>query len=161
MRTLPLIGTLTQDLDIPEWWESTPVPVPYFSGAPVPFIIEEEWQGSSYPPQLESAIAAFLALGEADRIAASDAVFANYRDSVDATGIAEPDVDDPTAIWEHLTPVEVHVRRRPLADRDFYIQIDCNCEWEKEHGLQIVYRGGTELVRVSDQDGHLTEEDAE
>jgi hypothetical protein len=161
MRTIPLLGTLTQDLDIPEWWESAPVPVPYFSGTPVPFVIEEEWQGSSYPPPLESAIAAFLALTDDDRIAASEAVDANYREAVDDGRSADLGVEDPTRIWEHVTPVEVHVRRRPLAERDFYIQIDCNCAWEKEHGLQIVYHHGSELVRVSDQDGHLTEEDAE
>ncbi len=37
-----------------------------------------------------------------------------------------------------------------------YVQIAADCDWEPEHGLQLVYRGGNELVRVSEQDGHLT-----
>jgi len=40
------------------------------------------------------------------------------------------------------------------------VQITAECEWEPEHGLQIVYRDGSELKRVSQQDGHLTYVDA-
>ena len=36
----------------------------------------------------------------------------------------------------------------------------CECEWEQEHGLQLVFRQGKKLTRVSDQDGHLTKADA-
>lgn len=160
MRSIPLLGELTQDLDIPEWWESAPVPVPFFSGKALPFVVEEEWQGTSYPAAAHDAVAAFLALGDADRLAISDQVHANYRHSAERTGDGDPKVDDPLQIWNHVTPVEIHLRRRLIEDRDFYIQIDCNCDWEKDHGLQIVLRRGNQLVRVSDQDGHLTDEDA-
>ena len=34
------------------------------------------------------------------------------------------------------------------------------CTWDQEHGLQIIYRRGAELSRVSQQDGHLTTSDA-
>lgn len=38
-----------------------------------------------------------------------------------------------------------------------YVAVDCRCDWEEEHGLQLVFRQGRMLTRVSDQDGHLTE----
>lgn len=41
-----------------------------------------------------------------------------------------------------------------------YVQIAAECDWEPEHGLQIIYRRGVEFCRVSDQDGHLTYSDA-
>ena len=41
-----------------------------------------------------------------------------------------------------------------------YVQVACECAWESEHGLQLVFRQGATLSRVSDQDGHLTHADA-
>jgi len=38
--------------------------------------------------------------------------------------------------------------------------IAAECDWEREHGLQIIYRHGCELSRVSAQDGHVTHTDA-
>jgi len=40
------------------------------------------------------------------------------------------------------------------------VKICAECTWEPEHGLQIVYREGSVLSRVSDQDRHLTHADA-
>ena len=50
--------------------------------------------------------------------------------------------------------------RRSRRYEDIYINVTCECEWEKEHGLQIVFRQGKQLTRISEQDGHLTEADA-
>ncbi len=58
-------------------------------------------------------------------------------------------------------PTEVFVSRRSERDRAIYVQITADCDWEPEHGLQIVYRRGSELSRVSDLDGHLTHSDAD
>ena len=44
-------------------------------------------------------------------------------------------------------------------DGDRSISISAECDWEVEHGLQMVFRGGGRLSRVSDQDGHLTHSD--
>ncbi len=41
-------------------------------------------------------------------------------------------------------------------DNLIYIQIAAECDWEEEHGLQIIYKNGNQLSRVSEQDGHLT-----
>ena len=49
---------------------------------------------------------------------------------------------------------------RKRADRDVYVVLDCECEWEPEHGLQLSLHRGTKLVRVSEQDGEVREEDA-
>lgn len=36
------------------------------------------------------------------------------------------------------------------------LSIECECAWEPEHGLQLVFASGERLSRVSPYDGHLT-----
>jgi hypothetical protein len=36
----------------------------------------------------------------------------------------------------------------------------CGCDWEEEHGLQIVLRNGVRVNKVDGYDGHLTNSDA-
>ena len=57
------------------------------------------------------------------------------------------------AVWR------IHFRR-DRRDCAIYVVVGANCNWEFEHGLQIVYRPGSELVRLSQIDGHLTHTDA-
>ena len=44
--------------------------------------------------------------------------------------------------------------------RELLEAMSCHCRWEDEHGLQFVFRQGRDLVRVSSEDGHLTDSDA-
>jgi len=39
-----------------------------------------------------------------------------------------------------------------------YFSIEGNCDWEEEHGLQLVFRDGTEVTKVGQYDGHLKTE---
>ena len=64
-----------------------------------------------------------------------------------------------TDVWKHVQPSEVYVKRR-RKDKKVYMAIAAECDWEPEHGLQIVYRNGDQLSRVSAQDGHLSYCDA-
>ena len=69
-------------------------------------------------------------------------------------------VSVPEAVWAHVQPTGIVVSRRHRRDCAIYVQITANCDWEPEHGLQIIYRRGCELSRVSDYDGHLAHADA-
>lgn len=69
-------------------------------------------------------------------------------------------IKDKNEIWNFIHPTEIYVTRRPYNEQDIYVQIACECDWEKEHGLQFVFRQGRKLTRISEQDGHLTEADA-
>ena len=44
--------------------------------------------------------------------------------------------------------------------RGIYISLECNCDWEPEHGLQIVFKNGLKVNKVGPYDGHLTNSDA-
>jgi hypothetical protein len=52
------------------------------------------------------------------------------------------------------------VRRRPYADKGIYISVECGCEWEQEHGLQIVLKSGLKVNKLGGYDGHFTNSDA-
>jgi hypothetical protein len=160
MRLLPPIGELTQNPDVPEWWTSRPVPVPYFSGQPVPFTIMVGATGSDDPTDVAEAIRNFLSLDTQDRLAASERVFQNYRDFVEAVEEVDVEIEGPSEVWGHVRPTGIYVDRRNRRDKDVYVQVACDCDWEVEHGLQLVFRRDSKLIRVSEQDGHLTHADA-
>ena len=156
MFVIPKLGELKPDRDIPEWRVSEPIPVPFFGSTALTFIIEADADA----PDVHAAVERALALGEADRLAISAPVFENYRAFLEASDLDPLDIAMPTKVWQYVTPTAVHVRRRRRRDRDVYVAFMCECAWEPEHGLQLVFRGGDRLVRVSYQDGHLTHADA-
>jgi hypothetical protein len=157
----PLLGKLRPDPNFPEWLVSRKTPVPYFEGRKLQFILED----LATDPGLNdfrNAVAAFLHLTVDDRSLATQYVYRNCSRFVEAVGADDFDftIDQPTQVWSYVYPEAIHVSRRYRRDEKVYVQIVANCEWEKEHGLQIVYREGKTLVRVSAQDGHLTTTDA-
>ena len=156
---IPSLGPLHVDKSIPEWLVSQPVTVPCFDNLPLTFTLNS--LTAEDVVDTSEAVAAFLGLGARDRMAASPFMFQNYRRMADAVSEADLDcwVMAPEEVWAHVHPTEVFVSRR-RRDGIIYVQVTAECDWEREHGLQIIYRQGNELSRVSAQDGHLTHADA-
>jgi hypothetical protein len=70
-------------------------------------------------------------------------------------------IKEPKDIWEHVNlGDEALVGRRARGDRGVYISLECECDWEEEHGLQIVFKHGLKINKVGPYDGHLTNSDA-
>lgn len=159
MRSLPSIGRLVQDARIPEWWLSQPIAIPCLSGQRIPFTLMLEADGDQYPSDVNEAVASFLSLTKSDLDVASAKMFKNYRDFADVVEI-DVEIACPADVWKHVSFKELYVDRRLRLDQDVYITLACECDWEPEHGLQLVYRRGSKLVRISEQDGHLTHADA-
>jgi len=170
---IPVLGPLRPHSHIREWLVSDPIPIPLFDGQVLPVVLEDP--RTEEESEVEKVICAFLKLDRQDRLAISRYVFANYRriaELVTAQQLGWPSSQDcewygdfPTietedAVWQHVQPQEIYISRRGRRDCDIYVSIAAECSWEPEHGLQIVYRRGSVLVRVSDQDGHLTHTDA-
>lgn len=164
-----VLGTLTQDHSFADWFVAeSPIGMPFFDGLPlgVTFMDVEAGTEAAFTAEADEALEAFRRLTTTDRRAASTRIQQNYQEMLDASDLDPLDVDDdtPDSIWRYVHPTEVYVVRRPAhpgaLDRDVYVQVDCNCDWEHEHGLQLVFRRGRMLTRVSDLDGHLTDADA-
>jgi hypothetical protein len=87
-------------------------------------------------------------------------VFAYYQDAFadldeDEEGYVE--IPHPDDVWNHVgAGAEVMVARSDLDDPAVYVSIECDCTWEPEHGLQIVFRGGRTVCKVGPYDGHMT-----
>jgi hypothetical protein len=156
---IPSLGSLTPHSDIPEWLVSKPLAIPYFDGLKLTLTLDG--LDSTDERKANTTIESFLKLSAEDRIAASPYVFKNYQRIADLA--YEEDLGCKIAsnrdVWNHVRPSEIFVRRRGQ-DQTIYVQISAECDWEPEHGLQIVYRHGRMLSRVSAQDGHLTHSDA-
>jgi hypothetical protein len=155
------LGELTPHQNIEEWMVSSEVEVDYFPGTRLRFVLEDI-EDDLDPNAFVAAVGNFLKLRVKDREEATPYVYKNYSDFVHDVGEDEIEahIDSPADVWKYVQPSEIHVSRRPYGDRKVYVQIAANCDWEQEHGLQIIYREGKQLSRVSDQDGHLTHADA-
>ena len=44
------------------------------------------------------------------------------------------------------------------SDPASYVVINCNCDWEPEHGLTLVWRDGRRLTKAGSFDGHVSNE---
>jgi hypothetical protein len=72
-----------------------------------------------------------------------------------------PTIESPPDIWHHIRlGDEPVVTRRPYGDKGVYVSLEGNCDWEPEHGIQIVLKNGLTVNKVGEYDGWLTYSDA-
>ena len=71
------------------------------------------------------------------------------------------EIKAPADVWDHIRfGGEPLVSRRSKGDGGIYVSLECECDWEEEHGLQIVFENGRRVNKVGPYDGHLTNSDA-
>jgi hypothetical protein len=165
--TSQVLGQLTQDENISDWWKSKAFKIPFFDNNQLTIIFTgfEPNQDTTFLQEADQALTNFFKLSSVDRNAISDLAYKNCMDFLDEVGFDEVDeslkeIVDKNDIWKFIHPSEIYVARRPYEEEDMYVQVACECDWEQEHGLQLVFRQGKKLTRISAQDGHLTEADA-
>ena len=153
------IGELSSHSQFSEdWFVSQKIPIPFLENEDLTFLVVLD----DKLVDIDNAIKEFLRKDLSDRNKISHLVFQNYKDFVEAVGDGDftSNIEKETDIWRYVYPVEILVERRHRRDKSIYVSILCECDWEIEHGLQIVFRQGKKVTRVSSQDGHLTEADA-
>ena len=162
------LGRMKQCDGFDDWWVGKSICVPLLSGKklPVKFTDLDPDLDADFVGQADAALSAFLNLGETDRGLAAPQIMENCREFLEDVvddferdewpeAYAMLDIVDPMQIWNYVSPDVIYVSRPAKGGGDIYIQVECECAWEEEHGLQLVYRGGQTLTRVSGQDGHL------
>lgn len=162
-----IIGQLKQEKSFPDWWKSEEISIPLFDNnkLTITFMDFEPEHDKTFIDEADQALTNFLTLNIDDRNIISELAYKNCMDFLEAVGFDEADeplrqIKNKDEIWNFIQPTEIYVTRRPYKDQDIYVFIACECDWEQEHGLQLVFRQGKKLTRISDQDGHLTEADA-
>lgn len=162
-----IIGRLKQEDRFPDWWKSEEIEIPFFDNEKltITFMDFEPDHDKKFIDEADQALINFLKLNLSDRNLISDLAYQNCMDFLDAVVFDEADeplrqIKNHNEIWEFIQPTEIYITRRPYKEQDIYVQVACECDWEQEHGLQLVFRQGKKLTRISEQDGHLTEADA-
>ncbi|MEV4708130.1 DUF6985 domain-containing protein [Actinoplanes sp. NPDC049316] len=153
---IPGLGPVTQDDDA---YVSEPIPVPVLGGRPCRITVEG-YDDDEAQDDFHAAIRAFLAAGPETLRAAAPAIFAYYRDVMSALSPADDgyvEIAGPADVLDHVRPGdEPTVSRDRYGDGQVYVSVECECAWEPEHGLQIVFRDGRTVSKVGPYDGHLT-----
>lgn len=139
------------------------VQVPYFDN------VEIKLSGDDYDqtnPRAAAALSAFLTLTSEDRLKDTRHVFAYYQDFREAVG-GEDWMDKkmgipekPEDIWSCVHPNLLGVWSGLDRDTSQYVFLEANCDWEQEHGLLLVWRNGTTLIKAGGFDGHATNDSA-
>lgn len=157
---IPGLGKVSKDHKI-NMFISDPVAVPLLGGRECKFILEN-YEKDSNPEEFHVAIANFLSASpEILRLAEPELVlyFKDYSEFWEVDGYAP--IASAGDLWRHVhlgnQPI---VTRRAHGDHGIYISLECNCDWEVEHGLEFVFKNGLKVTKLGPYDGHLTNSDA-
>lgn len=157
---VPGLGPVVKDADL-GWYRSAPISVAVLGGTACRFVLTG-YDGDLAKADFHAAIRTFLALDRSPLEAAASSIYAYYRDVMDQVLTDEDDdwhveIDGPHRVLEHVRlGNEPMVARESHGDQRVYISVECECDWEPEHGLQIVFRDGATVTKVGPYDGHLT-----
>ena len=158
---IPSLGNVTKDERLDSLC-SGPIPIRALQEKHVRFILEG-YEEDENAEDFHSAINSFLSIGPGVLTAAEAHVFSYYRD-VDGYWDSPDEpvlIGDPSEVWAHVQfGTDAYVYRRDSGDNGIYISIECECDWEPEHGLQIVFKNGKSICKVGPYDGHATNADA-
>ncbi len=153
-----------------DWWESEPIEIPFFGNeeTQIVFVDFTPDEDPEFLKKADDALVLFLNKRESDRLKLSKLVYKNCMDFLNSVEYDEADkplwdIKDPNEIWEYVELSQIYVERRFSKyeeDNNIYINVSCECDWDQENGLQLVFLDGIQVIRVSSIDGYLTNEDA-
>jgi hypothetical protein len=156
---VPGLGEVTKDERF-GWYYSQPIAVPMLGGKPCRIVLED-YDGDERKEDFHVAIANFLSAPPSVLRDGDEPLFRYYKDCAEwVEGDLEP-ITNSDQLWSHVRiGDEPMLTRRANGDKGIYVSLDCNCDWEREHGLQIVLKNGLKINKLGPYDGHLTNSDS-
>jgi hypothetical protein len=157
---IPCLGKVTKDKEFGLYY-SKPIAVPMFGGKQCQIALEG-YDEDERKEDFHAAIANFLASNSAVLREADEPLFRYYKD-FEEYWLEEGNLQIKSAeeLWQHIElGSKAIVTRRSRGDKGVYITIECGCDWEDEHGLQLVLKNGLKVNKLGGYDGHLTNSDA-
>jgi hypothetical protein len=147
MKTITsnIIGELKQNDQFDDWWESESVEVQFFDKKKlkITFMDLVPESDPNFINEADQALKSFLEKKTNDRLELSELAYQNCMDFLNAVEYDEAD----KPLWEikehkvkygiSFIRQDIYVARRHRRDKDIYINVTCECEWEQEHGLTI------------------------
>lgn len=158
---IPNLGLVTKDEGL-GWYYGQPMVVPVLGGKMCRLVVEG-YDEDPNKGDFHDAIANFLSISPAVLKESEEYVFQYFKQcqQLGDRGDAEISIAYPSLVWLHVRlGSEPIVTRRGYGDKGIYVSLECGCDWEEEHGLQIVFKNGLKVNKVGPFDGHLTNSDA-
>jgi hypothetical protein len=159
---IPGLGAVTKDERF-DWYYSMPTPVPVLGGKTCRISVEG-YDEDPKKDELHIAVANFLSIPFSVLKEAEPHIFRYYQDCNKCWESSDPEfitIESEKDVWNHVRlGDEPIVQRRAYGDQGVYISLECGCDWEEEHGLQIVFKNGLRVNKVGSCDGHVTNSDA-
>ena len=145
------------------WYRSEPMPLKLLNGRECSIYVAG-YDRDNNQQDYHEAIANLLANSFDSLRKAESFIFKYYQDVNSYWSPEDPEfieIAAPEHVWKHVQlGHEPMVSRRGYGDKGIYVSFECGCDWEPEHGLQIVLKNGQNVVKVGPYDGHLTNSDA-
>lgn len=145
------------------WYVSEPIPIRVLRNQDC-IISIEGYDGDRNPEEFQTAIENFLSLDESALHQVTSHVVRYFQECNDEWEPDDPEyitLTSPGDVWKHVQlGCHPHLSRRHRKDESIYVSVECNCDWEVEHGLQIVFQNGEKVTKIGPFDGHLTYADA-
>ncbi len=138
----------------PDYFESEPYPIPYFNHKKIKIGFIEALH-ESYLSEADKVLEIFLKLDSSERIKNSKIVYDYYDKTLLYGYTNELQIKTIEEIWDFVYPSEIIIHWDE--NGDFYLCVSCECDWEEEHGLQLVFKDGLNLTRASGHDGGFTD----
>lgn len=155
---VPGLGRMTRDEEFKELLRSDPIAIKVLGGQRCGVILEH-YEDDPRKEDFHEAIANFLSIDHAVLKAAEPHLYAYYQDNREYC--EDLVIEQPGDVWDHIQfGNDPLVTRRHNGDRAVYISLECECAWEVEHGLQIVFKGGLRVNKIGPYDSHLTNANA-
>jgi hypothetical protein len=158
------LGKVTKHAGVDEWYQSEPMSVPVLGGK-ICRIVVERYDEDPKKDEFHAAITNFLSISPAVLKEAELHIFQYYKEVFDNLDLDEDEeyvtIESSSGVWTHIRlGSEPMVQRRGYGDEAIYVSLECGCDWEEEHGLQIVFKNGLYVNKVGPFDGHVTNSDA-
>ncbi len=149
-----------------EKWATEPIKIKFLDNLKCRFVFDDAYITASNKDDYHSAISNFYHLNSSVLLAVGKSAFQYYQDITsqldpDSTWYDDYYVDIATEkdVWGHIQFCDVLRISRNEEDDTVYICLGGDCDWEPEHGVQLVFKEGRFVNRLSQIDFILTNSD--
>lgn len=146
-----IAGELTPSDHDEDFFESQPIEIPYFNNRKLKINFLEA-KHEPYLKEADEVLEKFLKLDSVQRTDDSRMVHQYYSETLKHGYCENLNLSSISEIWNFITPNEIMIDWE--AEGKFYLLVSCECSWEEEHGLQLVFKNGEQLTRAGGHDGH-------
>jgi hypothetical protein len=123
-----------------------------FLGKEVEFYIHlENEDRAGVSDRQRAAIQSVLDLPGNTKDILAPAMFDNYLEARNDMDPEPPLIETPGKVWDHVKIINVIIPVHGRSQHRYFFA-DFRCDWEEEHGLELLFRDG-QLIRVSQPDG--------